>query len=210
MRIVATSDFHGNLPTIPECDLLLIAGDICPVQNHERRYQADWLRHELNPWLKEQPAKEIVAVGGNHDFVLNDSFKFKELAWHLVYNEIVEVEGAKIFGSPMSPRFGNWAFMAPEDRLLDEWDKIPNDVDILMVHGPAYGFGDYCYSGDHAGSTSLRNKLEYFDYPDLKLFVFGHIHEGYGVGDDLGFTWANVSHVNENYAPVNEPMVFEI
>ena len=31
MKFVATSDIHGDLPKIPECDAVLICGDISPV-----------------------------------------------------------------------------------------------------------------------------------------------------------------------------------
>lgn len=46
MKIVATSDFHGVLPpveSIPECDVLVIAGDVCPLRDHGVEFQRSWL-----------------------------------------------------------------------------------------------------------------------------------------------------------------------
>ncbi len=48
MRIVALSDQHGYLPEIPPCDLLIIAGDVCPdrfgpfVAMHNPDQQKSW------------------------------------------------------------------------------------------------------------------------------------------------------------------------
>lgn len=69
MKVVATSDLHGFLPQIPPCDLLLIAGDVCPVWNHRLPFQRKWLRETFTPWLESLPARKIVGVWGNHDSI---------------------------------------------------------------------------------------------------------------------------------------------
>lgn len=56
MRIAATSDLHGHLPEVPDCDLLLIAGDICPLEDGSIRVQGRWLDTELLGWLQD-PAR---------------------------------------------------------------------------------------------------------------------------------------------------------
>ena len=69
LKIVAISDQHGLLPAIPPCDLLLIAGDITPVKNHDLLYQSHWLNTDFRYWLKSLPAEQIVYIAGNHDLV---------------------------------------------------------------------------------------------------------------------------------------------
>ena len=69
LTIVAISDQHGTLPAIPPCDLLLIAGDVTPVRNHDLFYQAHWLNTDFRYWLKSLPVEQIVFIAGNHDLV---------------------------------------------------------------------------------------------------------------------------------------------
>lgn len=245
MKIVATSDFHGTLPDIPECDLLLIGGDVTPVWNHDRKFQADWLRGEFSDWMRAQPAKMTVWTGGNHDFVLEDMKRDPHTGrsnmqlpglyvcneWIGFYPEMIDAdwpEGQelKIWASPMSNRFGGWAFMDNEAGLSDLWKTIPRDIDILMVHGPMFGLADgipavswsaekrgwnNLDSAEHVGSTTLRNQLEYEDWPNLKMVISGHIHEAYGVytlKDSIPVY--NVSLMNGYYEPVNPVMEIEL
>lgn len=222
MKIVATADLHGNLPKIPECDLLLIGGDVCPTTDHKLQFQSKWMKEVFKSWLREVPAYEIVWIGGNHDFILQelDFAKIDNIGGtYLDGTEHRTASGLKVWGSPLSPTFGKWAFMRDDAGLAAEWEKIPNDVDILMVHGPMYGIGDEVDNDwhprdPHVGSKTLRNRIGYGDFPNLKLFITGHIHEGYGWDEvEIGnnkFTYANVSHVNSAYNPVNPPMVFNL
>lgn len=225
MRVIVTADLHGFLPEIPECDLLLIAGDITPVTNHEIHYQRKWLREEFQDWLSWVPAKNIVGIAGNHDFVAQSQpHVMRELEWHYLHNESIEVDGFKIWGSPLSNRFGHWAFMGSEGMLAEVWDTIPSDIDILMTHGPAFEIGDgvkvgsysmakrdWHYSYDkHVGSTTLRNRLEYQEWPNLQLYVFGHIHEGYGRYEVRDIPALNASYVDDQYNPGNEPLEIEL
>jgi len=237
MKIIATSDFHGTLPEIPECDLLLIGGDVCPVWDHDRQFQADWLRSTFTEWMRNQPARMTVWIGGNHDFVLqdwrNNPRKIKELPGIYLDNSMVEIptiiDGEpdygrmlKIWGSPYSNQFGNWAFMKKEHDLSSIWRKIPRDIDILMVHGPMHGLGDFVgamtwsaekrgwdnmeTSGVHTGSTSLYNQLNYDEWPNLKLFVSGHIHGAHGKYRLKEIDVHSVAHLDDQYNPTN-PLV---
>ena len=135
-KIVAISDMHGYIKglTVPKCDLLLIAGD---VGRHGKDIFADgnWLASRFNPWLEKQEAKHIVMVPGNHDVVFERALKtVPKLNCHLLIDEMIEIEGIKIYGSPWTLEFYNWGFNLSEEKLDLVWDKIPEGVDILLVH----------------------------------------------------------------------------
>ena len=52
LKILATSDLHGNMPYITApFDLLLICGDICPAHDHYFNYQIGWFQYEFSKWI---------------------------------------------------------------------------------------------------------------------------------------------------------------
>ena len=62
----------------------------------------------------------------------------------VLYDESITLEcGLKIYGSPYSPEFCNWAFSlkSTQDKI-DCWSKIPDDTDILITHTPPHGILD--------------------------------------------------------------------
>jgi Icc-related predicted phosphoesterase len=220
MKIVATSDTHGNLPEIPECDVFIHAGDWTPTIDHSRSFQKDWFAHEFLGWTNQWVSRSAQAfyVAGNHDFVARTDPKIMDTpSAFAVYleNSSVEFEGVKFWGSPYSIEFGNWAFMKGESELRKIWDTIPDDTNVVIVHGPPYGYGDKCmyYDGrdPHQGSKSLTTRLA--ELVNLKLVICGHIHEDSGVftsGVKPSYQIANVSYVDLNYRPRGYFYEFEI
>ncbi|KAK8102190.1 phosphoesterase [Apiospora sp. TS-2023a] len=83
----------------------------------------------------------------------------------------------KVYGSPRSPRNGNWAFQYPRENGGAVWDrKVPDDADILVTHGPPKGHLDL---EGHLGCEHLLRKV-WRVRSALRLHVFGHVHEGHG------------------------------
>lgn len=214
MRVVAVSDLHGELPEIPKCDLLLIAGDVCPVWgSHALEFQWNWIESDFKDWLESVPTKQIVGIAGNHDFIAQSyPLVMKEgLGWFYLEDQVVVLsDGTKIYGSPWTPKFFDWAFMKNDEDLKPHWDAIPDDVDILITHGPPRGMLDLTREKVYAGSASLASRINKSLRP--KLHVFGHIHESYGQNTDYmsGVTFANVSLMNRDYDPINPIMEFDL
>jgi Icc-related predicted phosphoesterase len=214
MKVVAISDLHGFLPKTPECDLLLIAGDICPYWDHRIPFQAQWLNTVFRHWLQDQPAKHVVAVFGNHDLVGQEAPNLvPKLKWHLLQDQLVVIDGVRIYGLPWQRTFSNgWAFNLDEPELDKKYEAIP-ECDIIVSHGPPFGFGDNVPGSvtrlpEQLGSKAFRKRI--MGLPSMKLVVFGHIHEGRGVNSIGQTAIANVTHVDENYNPIYLPMEFEL
>jgi len=196
MLVYAISDQHGLLPEIEEAhDLLLIGGDICPVDDHTVEYQRDWLDTEFRAWLEQIPAKRIVGVAGNHDMVFDIAATYRpifeplrppgikppdDLPWTYLQDQSVIINGYKIHGTPWQPIFFNWAFNLDEEHLAEKFQLIDDDVNILISHGPPQGYGDLTSQGVRVGSSSLLAKIK-----EVKpeLVVCGHIHEAHGSYD---------------------------
>ena len=195
MRVLAISDLHGYLPDIPECDLFLLGGDYCPGRNLEQ--QRKFIHEKFTPWLRKIPARHIVGIAGNHDFIFQQSPEIaEELPWIYLEDSEAEVETVRIYGSPWTPLFYDWAFMADEENLRMKFERIPEGLDVLLTHGPAYRHLDKTEEGVRAGSFALLERINLVK-PDSH--VFGHIHEASGVEDGEFTRFHNVSHVDAKY-----------
>lgn len=128
-------------------------------------------------------------------------------------NSFVELDGIKIWGSPISPSFGyGWAFNKDRGNDIAEvWNTIPIDTDIVITHSPIYGYRDKTYrTYENVGCADLLHKLN-----EVKphLHFSGHIHEDYGYapiqyGDWSGYAF-NGCTCNLNYEAINNPITFD-
>lgn len=211
MRIATTADLHGYLPDVPECDILVIAGDVTPTADHDVEYQARWLDTEFRSWLEAAPARSIVGIAGNHDFVFDRAPALVpgDLPWTYLQDTAATVGGLRFWGSPWTPWFFDWAFNAPEGEagepfLAERYDTVPEDTDVLVIHGPPRGYGDLTSRGMTVGSQA---QLELVRRVQPVLCVYGHIHEARGIWE-LGPTrLVNASAVDLQYQLHAEPVV---
>ena len=213
MNITFISDTHNQHNLIPMDylsggDMIIHAGD---VSSRGMEYEIDAF---LN-WYSRLPYTHKILIAGNHDFFFEKASKHILAAKMAKYPEIiylndsgVEIEGIKIWGSPVQPYFHNWAFNRIGEAINEHWDKIPLDTNILITHGPIFGYLDLTLEGVRTGCEYLRAKLP--SLTELKIHVCGHIHEHYGsweFGD--GQLLLNASVLNRRYEMQNRPIFME-
>lgn len=233
MIIDCISDLHGHYPKLEGGDLLIVAGDLTARDDFlDWQTFATWLtaqkyrrkifiggNHDnylqecnlLMPLVGPQNLKGV-------EYLCDSGTEFPQF-WS-DENNIKCGRSLKIWGSPWTKRFEGMnpncmAFtVETEEELADKFEPIPEDVDILITHCPPRGILDKVrlpgkFQGnnlyEHVGSNFLMGALIYCFRP--KLWVCGHVHEGYGQYEFRGETKiTNASYVNELYEPVNKPI----
>ncbi len=208
MRFVAIADTHGKHKdlVLPSADVLIHAGDVS--MKGERPEIIDFLN-----WFENLDFQHKVLIAGNHDFFFEreaDEQIESILPQNIIYlkDSGTVINGWKIWGSPVTPWFMNWAFNRHRgDPIRRHWDLIPDDTDILITHGPMFRMLDRNYKGEHLGCKDLFNRIQEIK---PKVHIFGHIHEAYGTVDKPGTKFINASVLNEKYELANDPVFFEL
>jgi Icc-related predicted phosphoesterase len=197
LQIDLLSDTHCQEKSIkaPGGDLLLHAGDI----SYKGTIQ------EILPfleWFEAQDYTHKVLVPGNHDWGFEKAFgvfadECKRRNIILLNDSGVTLEGIKIWGSPVQPEFCAWAFNRERGHdIRKHWNLIPEDTELLITHGPPKGILDATQHGEEVGCQDLLHKIL---KTQVKLHVFGHIHEGRGWEYRNNCLFVNASAVDRRY-----------
>lgn len=213
MRITFISDTHTkhNMLNLPGGDILIHSGDFMN-SGYDR---SDVMR--FLDWFIDQPYKQKVFIAGNHDHFFEDYPDNAETILETIYGGLVTyledsgvtIDGVNLWGSPWQPEFMNWAFNLPRqgDELNDKWNLIPENTDILITHGPPYGYLDKSpYTPQNLGCELLRERIKEVK---PKIHIFGHIHHGYGYTTNGETHFINASVLDEEYNQSNQPLTVE-
>ena len=211
MRLVLVSDTHGfhlRMPPPPEGDIIVHAGDLTlggTLQEVATFFE----------WFQTLPHPHKVVIAGNHDFAFERQPPAAEglVPANVIYlrDAGVEIEGLRFWGSPWQPWFQDWAFnLQRGSEIASKWSLIPEDVQVLVTHGPPRGILDETLDAppERAGCEALAARIA--DLRRLRVHVFGHIHEAYGTVIQDGRTFVNASICDFRYSPCNSPVVIDL
>ncbi|MEY4573165.1 MAG: hypothetical protein RLZ10_2449 [Bacteroidota bacterium] len=218
MKITFISDTHNKhnqiTKDLPGGDLLIHAGDISSMgYKHEIQQFCKWF-DSLDNYTNK------IFIAGNHDWGFQDHpSQTKEIIdfyKNITYlQDQIDMIGEntedmiKVWGSPWQPEFYNWAFNLPRNgtELEGKWGLIPNDTDILITHGPAWGYVDKIFGNQTPlGCELLTTKIKEIK---PKIHVCGHIHSAYGYVFDGDTHFINASVLGEGYFYDNKPLNVE-
>lgn len=188
MKIISVSDIHMRKDMLSKLlqvkgDMLLICGDFSHTGTKKQ------LNYVLDI-ISKCDFKYIVATTGNHDIDMErnlDYYKEKYPKIKFLNNEIIEIEGIKIYGSPYCVDYGGWAFPY-YDKIDCKQKTLPKEnVDIIISHEPPYDRDlGFIYDKKY-GNFYLRVLLEISEKAPQVLFC-GHIHENGGVSKKINNT----------------------
>lgn len=208
MKFVVIADTHGQHTKLqlPGGDVLIHAGDVS-----RRGLESEVI--DFLQWLAQQPFSHKIFIAGNHDFYFERApadYITQIIPPGITYldDSGTVIDGIRIWGSPITPWFLNWAFNRHRGRAIRQhWGLIPADTNILITHGPVYGILDKTVDGQHVGCEDLLQTIHAIK---PQYHICGHIHEAHGVLSKDGTAFINASVLDEEYRLVNKPVVFDL
>jgi predicted phosphodiesterase len=223
MKLVVISDTHDmhSKISVPDGDTLIHCGDWT---NRGDPFAIE----KFLDWFSSQPHKKKMFIAGNHELSLDGlrskavlsfikEYTDKDSNLHFLHNSSVVIDGLNFYGSPATPFFCNWAFNFHRGKdIAAEWKKIPDNVNVLITHGPSYGILDLVKDNIsnkgrdlHQGCEELAKRIK--ELKELKLHCCGHLHTDGGKYQKVnGITYVNAAICTENYQPTNLPVEIEI
>lgn len=176
--IFAFSDTHGmyrRLIVPTDADILICAGDAC------EGFAPDELK-DFFAWYNSIPAKIRIFVAGNHDMVFDHQPEYARSLVPdgviLLENDGLEFDGIQFYSVAARP-------------YLNDAITLPEGMDFLITHGPAYGHLDWG-EGDRDLFLAIAKARP-------KYHIFGHVHEEGMKREAIlgGTTYLNVSYFEE-------------
>lgn len=204
MEIICLSDTHGKhrlLKNLPKGDCIIHAGDVS--KDGSERSSVDFMN-----WFSSLNYQYKIFIAGNHDFYFeseSERYLKKMVPPNLIYlnDSGVTIGGINVWGSPVTPRFFDWAFNRDRGKDINKhWKLIPPNTDVLVSHGPPYGILDIV-GEDHLGCEDLNKAVKRIK---PRLHVFGHIHEQHGQKLKHETNFINASILNDQYEVANGPI----
>lgn len=228
-KIYAVSDFHDASMKgldVSKFGTVIMAGDWTKdgATSHSGQISMDQAVASGNKWLQDhffkfcnnRPDQQFVLVAGNHDHFLGDP-SAKNIQWpsNVSYldDSEAEINGMRVYGTPycekrkggaktaaMESQWARQPFELDDADAKAHYDKIPEGLDVLIVHQPpkAEGFdGDLASVNGvmtHCGSESLTEAIK---RAKPKLVLCGHLHDSdhrpFKIGDSVIMNTAFVS-----------------
>ncbi len=206
LRLVLLSDTHqleSEISQVPDGDILIHAGDFSFFSKSLKAIL------DFSHWLGELPHRCVV-VPGNHEFFLESDPTRRSLISNatVLINEGIEIQGLRIWGSPVTPLYGGaFGLSSSEDRRR-LYAQIPEDIDVLVTHGPPYGILDSSPdSGMHSGCRELFDVVMRVR---PKLHVFGHVHGAHGIFQTDQTTFVNAAMLGVDGDLEDSPIVLRM
>jgi len=181
------SDTHGRniipveLSVVP--DAWFHSGDFFPNRSRgnveiEVDFQREWFIGFYEEFVKRLHGKPLFYTPGNHDYVeLCDMMPGYPVT--RVTTAGVDFMGERIAGFREIPYIaGEWNGEVRTKEFAGlVYDLVDSNPTIIMNHAPCAGILDMDAENLSRGITAMSSAITYGQFPDLKAYLCGHVHD---------------------------------